>query len=89
MIEELKQYGYRFKEGAMVLAQFFADDLGMEAELSVVSLNLDSNYRQVSIVFAQIGEFYRFARKSLHPDKFVLNVNCLGYKLRLILQYNE
>ncbi len=79
MIEELKQYGYRFEEGAMVLAQFFADDLGMEAEL----------IKTMSNMFAQIGEFYRFARKSLHPDKFVLNVNCLGYKLRLILQYNE
>ena len=72
MIEELEQYGYRFEEGAMVLAQFFADDLGMEAEL----------IEAMSTVFARIGEFYQFAQKSLHPDKFVLNANCHGYRLK-------
>ena len=56
MIEELKQYGYRFEEGAMVLAQFFADDLGMEAELIKFTNSLTLSLGQRSEA-AQDGPF--------------------------------
>ncbi len=66
------EHGYSFAEGAKALAQFFADDLGTEEE------QVDA----LSHVFLMIGEFYSFARKSLHPDKFVLQTNCEAFRLR-------